>query len=132
MKRFNQTINVNVEITQTGYSAYCEVLPNEKVYTTGDTLEQLKFNIIESINLLLSDKSAFVDEKNIQLNVDLHEFFEFYKLINARYLAKRIGMNPTLLSQYVNGKKNPSKRQKLKILDGIKSVGTEISKLNFQ
>ncbi len=132
MKRFNQPINVNVEITQTGYSAYCEVFPNETIYTTGDTLEQLKSNILESTNFLLSDKSVFIEENNIQLNVDLHEFFEFYKLINAKYLAKRIGMNPTLLSQYVNGKKNPSKRQKLKILDGIKSVGTEISKLNFQ
>ena len=132
MKKFNQIINVHVEITQTGYSAYCEVFPNETIYTTGDTLEQLKSNILESTNFLLSDKSVFIEENNIQLNVDLHEFFEFYKLINAKYLAKRIGMNPTLLSQYVNGKKNPSKRQKLKILDGIKSVGTEISKLNFQ
>lgn len=132
MKKFNQIINVHVEITQTGYSAYCEVFPNETIYTTGDTLEQLKSNILESTNFLLSDKSVFIEENNVQLNVDLHEFFEFYKLINAKYLAKRIGMNPTLLSQYVNGKKIPSKRQKLKILDGIKSVGTEISKLNFQ
>ena len=32
------------------------------------------------------------------------------------HLAQRIGMNETLLSQYVNGKKNPSKRQIKRII----------------
>jgi len=132
MKQLRKTIDVNVEITQTGYSAYCEILPNETIYTTGETLEQLKRNIVESANFLLEEKSAFITENTIAINVDLTEFFEFHKLINSRYLAQRIGMNPTLLSQYVNGKKTPSKRQKLKILNGMKSVGAEISTLNFK
>lgn len=131
MKRFNTHVNINVEITETGYSAHCEVFKNESIYTTGETLDQLKLNLVESINFLLSEKSMCIEEQNLILNVNLTEFFEFYKIINARQFAQRIGMNPTLLSQYANGKKKPSKRQKLKILTGLKSISNEIASLNF-
>jgi len=40
-------------------------------------------------------------------------------------------MNPTLLSQYVRGKKQPSSKQTDKIIQGIQSIGKELVELNL-
>jgi len=40
-------------------------------------------------------------------------------------------MNPTLLSQYVQGRKKPSGQQTDKILHGIHQIGRELSELNL-
>jgi len=48
------------------------------------------------------------------------------RIINAKFLAKRIGMNETLLSQYVQGTKKPSAKQTGKILNGIHEIGKEL------
>jgi hypothetical protein len=40
-------------------------------------------------------------------------------------------MNPTLLSQYVQGHKKPSAKQTEKILDGIHKIGQELSDVNL-
>jgi transcriptional regulator with XRE-family HTH domain len=52
-------------------------------------------------------------------------------VINAKFLAKKIGMNATLLSQYVQGRKKPSDQQTNKILDGIHQIGRELSEINL-
>jgi len=46
-------------------------------------------------------------------------------------LAERIGINPTLLSQYVQGRKLPTAKQADKILAGIHEIGNELSELNL-
>jgi len=40
-------------------------------------------------------------------------------------------MNPTLLSQYVQGHKKPSENQTAKILTGIHQIGQELSDMNL-
>jgi len=40
-------------------------------------------------------------------------------------------MNPTLLSQYVQGRKKPSDAQTEKILSGIHRIGKELSEINL-
>lgn len=128
LKRRKGVINVTVEKTDTGYSAYAESYP---VYTTGRTAAELLKNIKEAINFYLEDEGAFVNQDDIKLNIDFSLFFQHYKVLNARFLAKRIGMNPTLLSQYVRGRKSPSAKQADKILQGIHEIGKELAELNL-
>lgn len=52
-------------------------------------------------------------------------------MLNSKFLAEKIGMNPTLLSQYVQGHKKPSEIQTEKILSGIHQIGQELSELNL-
>ncbi len=52
-------------------------------------------------------------------------------VINVKFLAEKIGMNPTLLSQYVQGHKKPSDKQAEKILSGIHQIGYELSGINL-
>ena len=50
---------------------------------------------------------------------------------STKFLAKRIGMNESLLSQYVHGVKKPSVAQTNRILAGIREIGQELSSINF-
>ncbi|MFN5218350.1 MAG: hypothetical protein ACK5CL_06245 [Sphingomonadales bacterium] len=128
MKTLKKKINIKVEITKTGYSAYAEELP---VYTTGKDLSALKRNLIESLNYYYEDLGYVVADENLKIHIDLQQFFQHYKVLNSRFLAQKIGMNATLLSQYVRGRKKPSARQTEKILNGIKSIGRELADLQL-
>src|ERR1700733_12665655 len=94
-------IIVTVKKTNTGFSAGADKYP---VYTAGDSLEEIKSNIAEALNLYFEYKAApAISAGNIKLVLDLASFFNFYKVINAKALSERIGMNQSLLAQYING-----------------------------
>jgi len=125
-------INFIVGKTNTGYDAYRE--ENDKIIavTTGSTIAELKANALESYNLYqdcTGRKPAIADQ--ITLTFDVPSFFDFYNVINAKALSSRIGMNNTLLSQYVKGIKKPSAKQIHKILNGVKEIGKELSELEL-
>ncbi len=121
-------VAVKVEKTKTGFSAYAMDYP---VFTTGKTFSELSKNIVEALNLYFEDDGRSVDQKDIKLEIELKQFFQFYRVINAKFLADRIEMNPTLLSHYVQGRKKPSVVQTEKILKGIREIGKELSELNL-
>ena len=122
-------IEVTVEITDTGYSAFTEDMT---VYTTGKDVTDLYDNLIEAVTLAKEDAASYVFQKeDFKLNLDLQQFFKYYKVLNANFLAKKIGMNPTLLSQYVRGQKKPSSKQVEKIVSGIQNIGKELAGLKL-
>lgn len=121
-----------VEKTSTGYSAYAKDFEACPVGTTADTLAELKVNVVDalnSFNIVQGLKEATINEVVIQL--DIAQFFDYYSIINANALGERIGMNKTLISQYINGKKQPSNKQVMKIMEGIKSLGKELTELEL-
>lgn len=129
MKTFTRKkVNAIVEKTETGFSAFAIDYP---VFTTGNTISELLDNIVEALNLYFEDDGILVEAKNVNLEIDLKQFFQYYRVINAKFLAKRIGMNATLLSQYVQGRKKPSAAQTEKILNGIHQIGRELSELSL-
>ncbi len=117
-----------VERTRTGYSAYEQ---NHPIFTTGDTILELQMNALEASNLYMEEQGKKVTRSNLDFEIDFKQFFEFYKVINAKYLAQRIGMNESLLSQYVTGKKKPSKKQVERIIDGLHEIGKELLEINL-
>ena len=121
-------IEIIVEKTKTGYSAYAEKYP---VYTIASSLEELKVNIVEAMNLLFQGKGKKISEADLKINLDLPQFFEFYKVINAKALSERIGMNQSLLAQYIKGNKKPSTIQTKRILEGVQQVGKELAAISF-
>lgn len=58
---------------------------------------------------------------------DLQRFFLTHKEINVAEFARRMGMNPTLLRNYINGFKKPSKEREQEILDHIHKLGEELA-----
>ena len=110
----------------TGYSATGKV-GDIFIGTQGETFDELKEMIVDAVNLSFEDKGFTYTLDEIELTYDLESFFEFYKVINAKALSARIGMNQSLLSQYIRGIKKPSKQQTLRILEGVQRIGRELS-----
>jgi predicted RNase H-like HicB family nuclease len=128
MVKSKKKYSVIIEKTGTGYSAMVKDLP---VYTSGDKIEKLTSNILEALNFYLEEQNEYVDFENIVLTLDFKLFFQQYKILNAKFLAQRIGINPTLFSQYVRGRKNPSQKQVKKILKGIHELAYELTELSL-
>lgn len=117
-----------VEKTDSGFSAFSKEYP---VFTTGRNFTELLANATEALNLFFEDQHIQLTERNIEFEIDLQQFFQYYRVINAKFLAERIGMNESLLSQYVQGKKKPSPKQTGKILQGIQEIGRELANINL-
>jgi predicted RNase H-like HicB family nuclease len=128
MKKLENKILMVVEKTDTGFSAFSDNYP---IFTTGRTIPELLQNALEAANLYFEDENIEPQQKDIKLELDFKQFFDYYNILNSSILAKRIGMNPTLLSQYVRGHKKPSDEQTEKILSGIHQIGQELSEINL-
>ena len=128
MIRANKKIKMMLEKTDTGFSAFSEEYP---IYTTGRTIPELMDNALEAANLCVEDDNVIIAQEDLKFDIDFKQFFQYYRVINARFLAVKIGMNPTLLSQYVQGRKKPSETQTEKILLGIHQIGRELSEINL-
>ena len=128
MKKPNIILTVIKE--DTGYSANI-IIGENFIATEGETIEELKAFALEAVNLTFADKGFNYTIEEINLKPDLASFFEFYKVINAKALSKRIGMNQSLLAQYINGTKKPSPTQTQRILKGVQQVGKELASIQF-
>lgn len=128
MKKPKITMTVTKE--DTGYSATAKA-GTRFIATQGETLEELKSMILESVNLTFEDEGFTYAIDDISLEYDLESFFSFYRVINAKALSERIGMNQSLLSQYIKGTKKPSRNQTRRILAGVQQIGRELSEVRF-
>lgn len=120
---------IKVERTNTGFSAYTSKYP---AYTTGRSAAELISNMVDSLNLYFEDEGIKrpVTREDLTFQIELSSVFDVFP-INVKALAERIGMNYTLLSQYVNGKKKPSPRQTGKIMEGIREIGRELTEISL-
>lgn len=128
MKKLAKNIKMQVEFTDTGYSTYAEEYP---IFSTGPTVTELMHNTLEACNLYFENEDILVSSEDIDFDIDFKQFFQYYRVLNAKFLAEKIGMNPSLLSQYVQGNKKPSKSQTTKILNGIHHIGQELTNINL-
>lgn len=128
MKSIRNKITMIIEKTDTGFSAYGK---DEPIFTTGRTIPELMDNALEASKLYFEDGQMEVSSDHLRFELDFKQFFQQYKVINAKFLAEKIGMNPTLLSQYVQGRKKPSDKQSERILFGIHQIGQELSDINL-
>lgn len=128
MKTTKKKISITVEKTDTGFSAYSNDYP---IFTTGRTIPELVDNAFEAASLYFEDEKVEVKHENLKFEIDFKQFFKYYKVLNSKFLADKIGMNPTLLSQYVQGHKKPSEKQTEKILYGIHQIGQELTEINL-
>jgi len=117
-----------IEKTKTGYSCFEESKP---IYSSGKSIHELQLNSLEAVNLFLDGSGQSVKMNNLEFEIDYKQFFDFYKVINSKYLAARIGMNESLLSQYITGKKKPSKKQVNRIAEGLNEIGKELIELSL-
>jgi len=61
----------------------------------------------------------------------MQKFFFTHKEINIAEFAKQIGINASLLRNYINGFKKPSKEREQQILEHIHAIGKQYSLAAF-
>ena len=121
-------IKMIVEKTDTGFSAYSS---DYLIFTTGKSVSELISNAYEAAELYFEEEAVKLNPDDMMFEIDFQQFFEYYKVLNPKKFAERIGINPILLSEYIQGSKSPSVKQKEKILTGINQIGQELSGVNL-
>ena len=123
-------VNIKVMKEDKGYSATANI-ENNFIATESDTFDELKTRILEALNLTFEEQGTIYTMEDVRLEYDLESFFDFYRVINAKALSERIGMNQSLLAQYIKGIKKPSPAQTRRILTGVQQIGRELSEVRF-
>jgi len=122
--------NVKVIKEGVGYSA-TSTIESKFIATEAATFEKLKANVLDALNFTFEEFNVKYSEDDLRFNFDLESFFDFYKVINAKALSERIGMNQSLLAQYIKGIKKPSPAQTKRILEGVQQIGRELTEVSF-
>lgn len=130
IKDTKNTVTFVVLKEDSGYSATAK-LKNSFIASEGDTFDELKNNCLEALNLAKSKSAKSYHFENLVFKFDVGSFFYFYRVINVKALSERIGMNQSLLSQYINGQKKPSSKQINKILSAVHQIGKELSEVQL-
>ena len=125
---------VDVERNQDGFFASIEGL--DGLISHGDTLEELKSNLNEAFTMHIEGMKedgddipeVFTKTFTWVFQPDLQQYFEYLKgVINTSELCRRLDISPSIFSQYMSGKKSPSKKRVRLIMDEVKNIGSELS-----
>ena len=125
-----EKIKIQVIKEKTGYSATV-ALGSDFIATEAENFEELKTEILAALNFAMEEKKITYTFNDIIFEYDLESFFDFYRVINAKALSERIGMNQSLLAQYIRGIKKPSPSQTKRILQGVQQIGRELSEVSL-
>lgn len=123
-------LHVTILKENVGYSATI-VSKNKFIASEGDTFDLLLTNLVEATNLTFEEYGFTYQVNELKFTYDLESFFEFYSVINAKALSERIGMNQSLLAQYIKGIKKPSTAQIRRILSGVQQIGKELAEVQL-
>jgi hypothetical protein len=123
-------VKVVVIKEELGYSATAYIR-NSFVATEADSFEELKTKMVEALHFTFEEEGRIYTVNDLAFEFDLESFFDFYKVINAKALSERIGMNQSLLAQYIKGIKKPSPAQTKRILLGVQQIGKELTEVRF-
>lgn len=120
-------------IIERGEEGYWGRIENpEGIYSFGESINDLKTNMQEAIELYIEENNIKIPAYEFELVMDIQEFFTVNDYINVSTLAKRIGMNSSLLRQYAKGIKFPSIKQVNKIENAIREIGKQLSRTELQ
>jgi predicted RNase H-like HicB family nuclease len=132
-----KAITATLEKTDTGYSAFVPEL--DFCGTVGGTIDEIKNNLIEAISLFFEDapeklKEFGIDQEgmiNFDFRMDISDFFLLHNPVKQSQIAKKAGINPSLIRQYARGIKHPGIKQARKIEKAIHQLGRELLQVRF-
>jgi predicted RNase H-like HicB family nuclease len=132
MKKVKAIVRVNKD----GLWAEIPELPG--CFTYGETIAELHEMLKEAAELHLEGMqedgneipAVFMKEFEFDLKIDLQEFFNEYP-VSVAGVAKKAGMNRSLLTQYAKGAKLLSEKQAFRITEAINSIGRDLMSVSF-
>ncbi|CAG5068520.1 hypothetical protein DYBT9623_01251 [Dyadobacter sp. CECT 9623] len=111
-----------------------ENIPNYLPVTSGKTQEEVTGNLKELLEDFITEdgtahdqwQSISIEDIEFEYVYDLSAFFEIFDDVKVGAIAKRAGINPSLVRHYVAGTKYPSAAQAKKIEDAIHELGEKL------
>jgi predicted RNase H-like HicB family nuclease len=120
------------------YSIY---LPDVRgIYGTGESEEEARNALMEAIESVKehlnengnwNDYQALKKDFTLDYRYDLSGFFKTYDVFDVSALAKKLGINASLLRRYKSGLSKAESRQKEKIERGIHHLADELKSVKF-
>lgn len=138
MNMLNTLLTVIIEKADNNYSAYIDGI--DGIITTGNTIDEIKKNMVEAIELYVETcKELDLEcpeelEGDYQLNfkMDVKSLLEFYSGIFTKAGLERItGINQKQLWHYASGNRNPRPEQKIKIETALHKLGEDLLSINL-
>lgn len=132
-------IEVAVCKTETDLSAQLGALPG--VITTGRTLEEIKKNMHEVLDLYLKGAreggnampEEFLGKYELVFIMDVESLLGYYQgIITQSAIARITGINVKQLNHYATGKSKPRSAQLRKIEEGLHKLGAELQHIQLQ
>lgn len=71
-------------------------------------------------------------EVEFNYQYDLQSFFEYFSFLNVTEIAKRAGINPSLMRQYTSGVKNAGEKIYSRLSECMRSITQELSAASFR
>lgn len=126
-------ITVIIEQTENNYAAYIEGI--DGIVTTGHSVDEIKQNMIEAIDLYvetckemgLEIPEELLGDYNLNFKMDTRCVLAFYYGIFTKAgLSRLTGINQKQLWHYASGVSNPRPAQKVKIENALHKLGEEL------
>lgn len=133
-----KTVRVIIEQTENNYAAYLEGI--DGIVTTGGSIDEIKSNIVEAIELFVEVSKEFGDDIPKELQGDYELIFKmdvqsmlnvYSKIFTKAGLERLTGINQKQLWHYATGTKKPRLAQALKLEQALHKLGSELLSINL-
>ncbi len=102
--------------------------------STGSTVQEAKEDLAECMAEAKEDLEAegkTFPEVEFTYKYDLQSFFNYFSFLNVSDIAKRSGVNPSLMRQYASGVKNAGEKTYQRLAACVQNVGRELQAATF-
>ena len=130
-------VNVTIERAKDG-SFWCQTdtaILGGYLTATGKTVQEAKEDLAECMeeakNSLEAEGKVF-PEVEFTYKYDLQSFFNYFSFLNVSDIAKRSGVNPSLMRQYASGIKNAGEKTYIRLASCIQNIGRELETASFK
>ena len=124
------TIQVEKGKQEKNFSCFMvEELPDFALAGYGNTAKQAIEDMYvaqKEIKELLEEEGKLMPELEFVFQFDIGSFFDYYSYLNMSGIAKKAGINASLMRQYSMGIHEPSKKRKQQILECLHQIAKEL------
>lgn len=124
------TIQVEKGKQEKNFSCFMvEELPDFALAGYGNTAKQAIEDMYvaqKEIKELLEEEGKQMPELEFVFRFDIGSFFDYYSYLNMSGVAKKAGVNASLMRQYAMGIHEPSQKRKQQILDCLRQISQEM------
>lgn len=129
-------VNVIFEMAKDGgCSCYmADEVPGVGLTGYGNSPHEAKADLLQAyreINSLFVEQGREPVELEFVYHYDMKSFFEYFDFLNVSRVARRAGINPSLMRKYTSGVANAGEGQYLKLHNAIQQMAAELSAATF-